>query len=85
MANFGLQSVGMMRQKMSTEMEQLIKNGNSNEEFSKDTKRHDGLQEALDESHSVPIDLPKSAFSQLSLKDEKFKISEPALAAELAE
>ena len=83
-ANLGLQSVGMMRQKMSPDMENLVKNCNSNEELRKATERHSGLKEALDESLSVPIDLLKSVFSQFSLKNEKFKIFEPALAEELA-
>ena len=82
--NLGLQSVGMMKQKMSPDMENLVKNCNSNEELRKATKRHSGLKEALDESLSVPINLSKSVFSQLSLKNEKFKIFEPASAKELA-
>ena len=49
-ANLGLQSVGMMRQKMSPDMENLVKNCNSNEELRKATERHSGLKEALDES-----------------------------------
>ena len=34
-ANLGLQSVGIMRQKMSADMEERIRNCNSNEEFRK--------------------------------------------------
>ena len=83
-ANLGLQSVGMMRQKMSPDMENLVKNCNCNEELHKATERHSGLKEALDESLNVPIDLLKSVFSQLSLKNEKFKTFEPAWAEELA-
>ena len=83
-ANLGLQSVGMMTNKKSTEMHQLIKKNYSNQELRKATKCHEGLAEALDESHSVPTDLLKSVFSQLSLKCEKFKIFEPASAEVLA-
>ena len=83
-ANLGLQSVGMMRQKMSPDMENLVKNCTSNEGPRKTIEHHSGLKEALDESLSVPIDLLKSVFSQLSLKNEKFKVFEPASAEELA-
>ena len=69
---------------MSPDMENLLKNCNSNEELRKATERHSGLKEALDESLSVCIDLLKSVFSQLSLKNEKFKIFESASAEELA-
>ena len=65
-ANLGMQSIGMMRQKMSPDKENLVKNCNSNEELRKATKRHSGLKEVLDESLSVPTDLLKSVFSQLS-------------------
>ena len=82
--NLGLQSVGMMRQKMSPDMENLVKICNSNEELRKATERHSGLKEALGESLSAPIDLLKSVFSQHSLKNEKFKIFEPASTEELA-
>ena len=68
-ANLGLQSAGMMRQKMSPGMENLVKNWNSNEELRKATERHSGLNLDLDESLSVPIDLLKLVFSHLSLKN----------------
>ena len=77
-ANLGLQSVPMMRQNMSPDMENLVENRNSNEELRKATERYSRLKEALDESLIVPIDLLKSVFSQFSLKNEKFKIFEPA-------
>ena len=38
-ANFGLQSVGIMRQKMSADMEERIRNCNSNEELRKTIER----------------------------------------------
>ena len=67
-ANLGLQSVGMMRQKMCPDMENLVKNYDSNDELRKATQRHSGFREALDETLSVPIDLLKAVFTQLSLK-----------------
>ena len=84
-ANLGLQSVGMMKQKMSLDVELLIINCNSNDELRKATKRHDGLKEALSESLNVPIDLLESVFRLLSLNDEKFKIFEPASDEDLHE
>ena len=83
-ANLGLQSVRMVRQKMSPDMENLVQNCKSNEELRKATEHHSGLKETLEESLSLLIDLLKSVFSQLSLKNEKFKIFEPASAEELA-
>ena len=62
-ANLGLQSVGMMRQKMSPDMKLFKKKFNSNNELREATKRRDGLKEALNESPSVSIDLLKSFFS----------------------
>ena len=75
-AHLGMQSLWMMGQKISADVEKP-KKFNSNKELYKATKCHDSLEEALDESHSVPINLLKSSFSQLSLKDEKLKIFEP--------
>ena len=84
-ANLELQSVRMMRKKMSPDVENLVKNCNfNNEELRKATKHHSGLKKALDESLSVPIDILKSVFSQLFLKNEKFKIFVPASAEDLA-
>ena len=40
-ANLGLQSVGIMRQKMSTDMEESIRNSNSNEELRKAIEHHE--------------------------------------------
>ena len=64
--NLGLHSVGMMRQKMSTEMHRLMKNVNTNQELRKATERHDGLKKALDEGHSILFCLLKFAFNQPS-------------------
>ena len=49
-ANLGLQSVGIMRQKMSADMEEHIRNCNSNEELRKATERHEELKPALENS-----------------------------------
>ena len=66
-ANLGLQSVGIMRQKMSTDMEEYIRNCNSNAELRKAIEWHEELKPALENSLSVPFDLLNSDFSKLSL------------------
>ena len=63
-ASWGLQSVGIMRQKMSADMEESIRNCNSNEELRKAIERHVELKPALENSLSVPVDLLNSVFSK---------------------
>ena len=58
-ANLGLQCVGMMRQRMSPELEKVIKHLNSNEELRKACANHPGLEKGLAKSLAVPIDLFK--------------------------
>ena len=82
-ANLGLQPVGIMRQKMSTDMEECIRNCNSNEELRKAIERHEDLKPALESSLSVPVDLINSVFSKLSLKDKKFQTFSPCTDEEL--
>ena len=71
--NLGLQSVGIMRQKMSADMEERIRNCNSNEELRKAIEQHEELKPFLENSLSVLIDLFNSVFSKLSLKDKRFQ------------
>ena len=82
-ANLGLQSVGIMRQKVSTDMEERIRNCNSNEELGKAIERHEELKPALENSLSVPVDLLNSVFSKLSLKDKRFQTFSPCTNEEL--
>ena len=49
-ANLGLQSVGIMRQKMSPDMEECIRNCNPNEELRKAIEQHEELKTALKNS-----------------------------------
>ena len=58
-----------MRQKMSADMEERIRNGNSNEQLRKAIERHEELKPALENSLSVPVDLLDLVSSKLSLKD----------------
>ena len=82
-ANLGLQSVGIMRQKMSADMEERIRNCNSNEELRKTIERNEELKPALENSLSVPIDLLNSVFVKLSLKDKRFQTLSPCTNEEL--
>ena len=65
--NLGLQLVGIMRQKISADMEECIRNCNSNEELRKAIERHEELKPAVENSLSVPVDLLNSVFSKVSL------------------
>ena len=82
-ANLGLQSVGIMRQKVSTDMEERNRNCNSNEELRKAIERHEELKPALENSLSVPVDLLNSVFRKLSLKDKRFQTFSPCTDEEL--
>ena len=82
-ANFGLQSVGIMRQKMSADMEERIINRNSNEELRKAIERHEELKPALGNSSSVSVDLLNSVFTKLSLNDKRFQTFSPCTGEEL--
>ena len=81
--NLGLQLVGIMRQKMSADIEERIRNCYSNEELRKAIARHEELKPALENSLSVPVDLLTSVFSKLSLKDKRFQTFSPCTDEEL--
>ena len=49
---------------MSADMEESIRNCNSNEELRKAIERHVELKPALENSLSVPVDLLNSVFSK---------------------
>ena len=82
-ANLGLQSVGIMRQKMSADIEERIRNYNSNEELRKAIEWHEKLKPDLQNSLSVPVDPFNSVFSKLSLKDKRFQTFSPCSDEEL--
>ena len=81
--NLGLQSVGIMRQKMSADMEERIRNCNYNEELRKANERHEEIKPSLENSLSVPVDLLNAVFSKVSLKDKKFQTFSPCTDEEL--
>ena len=49
---------------MSADVEESIRNCNSNEELRKAIERHEELKPALENSLSVPVDLLNSVFSK---------------------
>ena len=79
--NLGLQSVGIMRQKMSADMEERIRNCNYNEELRKANERHEEIKPSLE--NSFPVDLLNAVFSKVSLKDKKFQTFSPCTDEEL--
>ena len=62
---------------MSADMEERIRNDNSNEQLRKAIERHEELKPALENSLSVPVDLLDLVSSKLSLKDKKFQTFSP--------
>ena len=58
---------------MSADMEERIRNCNSNEELRKAIEQYKELKPALENSLSVLVDLLNSFFSKLSLKDKRFQ------------
>ena len=72
--NKGLQSVGMMREKMDSNMEKLIKNANTNSEINVLCEAKSELKIALQKSIDSPINLLETVFCQLSWKGKEFKI-----------
>ena len=83
--NLALQSIGMMREEMTQEMERLIKSANSNDEVRKLCERHPEMAESLRKSLDMPIKLLENLFGELSLNDSPFRILKPATSAEIIE
>ena len=63
---------------MASEMENYIKNANSNEEIRKLCSNNDYLLEGLKESLNEPKHLIEDILQKLSLKGKSFEIYEPA-------
>ena len=68
---------------MSADMEERIRDCNSNEELRKAIKQYKELKPALENSLSVLVDLLNSFFSKLSLKDKRFQTFSPCTDEEL--
>ena len=76
--NQGLQTIGVMRESMASEMENYIKNANSNKEIRKLCSNNKNLIEGLKESLNEPKHLTEDILQKLSLKGNSFEIYEPA-------
>ena len=74
-AYLGLQSVVIMREKMSADMGERIRNSDSDEDLRKAIERHEVLRSALENSLSVPVDLLNSFRTKYHLKIKRFKPS----------
>ena len=68
---------------MSADMEERIRDCNSNEELRKAIELYKELKPALENSLSVLVDLLNSFFSKLSLKDKRFQTFSPCTDEEL--
>ena len=84
-ANLGLQSVGLMRKRMSEASEKLMVNANSNEEIRKLCQANDSLRTELAESMKQPKKLLEQVFQNLSLKGKNFEIFDPATERQIAD
>ncbi|GBC01659.1 hypothetical protein RclHR1_04280016 [Rhizophagus clarus] len=81
--NLGMQCVGLMRQKMSEEMEKLISGCNSLEDMREKAKTNHQLEKELLQSMEPIRVLLSNLFTRQSLKDEFFKVFEPATKTEM--
>jgi len=76
--NLGMQSIGLMRVKMSEECENIINTCNNIEDIREKAKESSQLENELLESLQPTIELLSSIFERQSLKEEKFKTFEAA-------
>jgi len=74
--NLGMQSIGLMRVKMSEECENIIKTCNNIEDIREKAKESSQLENELLESLQPTIELLSSIFERQSLKKEKFQTFE---------
>jgi len=70
--NLGMQSIGLMRDKMSDDLENLMKKCNSMEEIRTHSNNEPQLKNELINSLQTPINLMEGIFERLLLKDEPF-------------
>ena len=67
-----MQSIGLMRNEMGDNLENLMKKCNSMEEIRACSKNEPQLKDELVNSLQVPINLMEGIFERLTLKDESF-------------
>ena len=76
--NQGIHTISVMRKSMASEMENYIKNANSNEKVRKLCSNNENLLEGLKESLNEPKHLIEDILQKLSLQGKLFEINEPA-------
>ena len=77
-ANLGLQSVGLMRKAMPQNMENVIRNSNSNDDIRNLCSKNNDLEIELKKSLDQPKKLIEDVFKELSLKGKKIEIFQVA-------
>ena len=81
--NLGMQCVGLMRQEINAEMENLINSCNSMEDIREKAKTNNQLEKELLTSLEPTKELLGNIFERQSLKDESFELFEPATKLEM--
>ena len=81
--NLGLQSVGLMRKAMPQNMENVIRNSNSNVEIRKLYSKNNDLEIELKKSLDQPKKLIEDVFKELSLKGKKLRFFKQLLRIKL--
>ena len=76
--NLGLQCVGLMRQEMDVESEEIMSQCNSMTDIRKASEKTPNLKENLKESLNPTITLLNDVFQRLQLKDKNFETFEAA-------
>ena len=77
-ANLGLHSIGMVRKPMSKNLEKLMHNANSNDEFRRLCDANESLRKELAESLDQPKRTLEHVFKSLVLKGKQFEIFQAA-------
>ena len=72
--NIGLQSVGMMRRKMTVELEKIIHSCNSMQEICNSSSQNPGMEEAFHDSLQPTLCLLTEVMSRLKLKKEPIQV-----------
>ena len=81
--NLGMQSIGLMHDEMSDDLENLMKKCNSMEEIRTCSNDEPQLKSELINSLQAPINLMEGIFERLLLKDEPFSTFKSATEEEI--
>ena len=83
--NLGLEAVGVMRNEMFPEYEDLLQHCNNMNGIRKASEKNKGLKGALQASVEQPVTLISSIFEQVELKGQPFKIFPSCTEDEMAD